>query len=564
MLAGRLLQVIEKQPAAIAITDPLRGDISYSELWNMLKASCKKTDELLGDEKYVGIIADQDAYAIIASMAVMLTGRVFIPIDPRHDVNLIEQMLEPFTGAIVSETEMEVGERLKRYPLEDIVTAPSNQIKYVSRDENTDAYILHTSGTTGKPKPVLADQAALLHIAEELASKYHVTSDSKVLQFAYLSFDSSLVEIWSTLFSGGTVVVGGKGLREDLYGSLRALLSKRQITVATLPSSVADSVDASLLRNLDTLILAGEECPAELANRLYEQVPHLINAYGPTESIICATTYEIHDRQSTRVPIGVPLNGMEILIDGPDDDGYGEMILVSSYLAKGYANDKQRTEDKFGTDDTGRRYYRSGDIGRKRDDGTYEFLGRLDNQVKINGQRIELEGVEAQIRNIIKRNDIAVIAYNNTLYCLYHSGKRHPETERYILEQAKQSLPTYAIPQRFVSIKDFPLDRNGKIDRKVLTSIVSDAQYELPIDTHDQSQNEMNTLWASLLNISPNTIQEDSSFFSLGGDSLAALKLVKAINDRYAVSLRLSEIIADPATPSSMLAAINEHRAKKQ
>lgn len=562
MLAERLLRVIESQPEAIAIRDFQMGDITYSKLWELLKSSSNAIDKIFKTEKYIGIVADQDAYAVIAYMAVMLTGRVIVPIDPRHDAKLIEQMLEPFTSKVICGLEINFRTTLNTVSPKDVVGSKSTN--YYFRTENSDTYILHTSGTTGMAKPVLADQAALKHVADALAKKYHVTPRSRVLQFAYLSFDSSLIEIWGTLFGGGTIVIAGKKLREDLYGCIEGLLTSQQITSVTLPPSVASGIRDECLRNLDTLILAGDECPTELANRLYKHIPHLINAYGPTESIVCATTFEIHERQESRVPIGMPLLGMEVIISNPDSNGYGEMILVSSYLAKGYARDELRTSKKFSIKDGGRLYYRSGDIGRVRSDGQYEFLGRIDNQVKISGQRIELEGIEAQIRKITKRNDVAVVAVSNKLYGLYVS-KTHLSEFDDLTASLMTSLPSYAIPKSYLPINVMPLDLNGKIDRKALKLLVLGTRplVEIVPRESDEQHEKIISLWAKSLGISQDNIHSNSGFFSLGGDSLGALKLVKAVNDYYGTNLRLSEVIADPATPASMLETVEKHKTGK-
>lgn len=558
MLAERLLRVATRYPTAIAIDDLIGGMVSYSEFMSRVRATAAELTKRLGNEKYIGIVADQDSRAIITCVATMLVGKVIIPIDPRHNTGLVEQMLAPFTNKIISGVEKDFSAAFTVISLADVV---SNKEAYCSFNVgDTDAYILHTSGTTGKPKPVLASQSALLHVAESLVERYHITSTSRVLQFAYLSFDSSLIEIWSTLLGGGTIVVPGRKLREDLYGCVEGLLKDRRITAATLPSSVAANIRDECLQNFETLVLAGDECPTELVNKIFGHIPHLINAYGPTESIICATTYEIHEIQTSRVPIGLPLPGMEITIDKPDSNGRGEMVLVSSYLAKSYANDVQQTKRRFGLDDVGKRYYRSGDIGRIRDDGNYEFLGRIDNQVKINGQRIELEGVEALIRRAAKKSDIAVVAIANKIYCFYRSNKDLPDLEDIVI-QLKGTMPSYAIPQSFVPIEEMPLDLNGKIDRMSLVNkVVSSVGSEFDNTDKMNDSASMIPLWAESLNIAPDRIDRRTSFFSLGGDSLGALKLVKAINDNYGVNLRLSDIIADPATPDSMLEAVERHR----
>ena len=560
MLAERLWRVVERYPDTVAINDARRGAISYAQLWHSIQATSAKLEEQFRDEKYIGVIADQDAHAVIVCIAIILSGKVVVPVDPRYDTGLVEHMLKPFTTKIICGVDKQFNAPFTALPLRAVIS--HDGIERELARENTNAYVLHTSGTTGRPKAVLADQSALLQVACALTKRYHIATGSKVLQFAYLSFDSSLVEIWSTLFGGGTIVIAGGKLREDLYGCLEELLGKHWITVATLPSAVAHNVPDRYLRNLETLVLAGDECPAELANRLHSlHIPHLINAYGPTESIICATTYEICEKQSDRVPIGTPLPGMKITIEDPDERGRGELMLASSYLAKGYPNDALQTKRSFSTGSHGELCYKTGDIGMLRADGQYEFFGRIDNQVKINGQRVELEGVEARIRNLSKRSEIVVLAVSNTLYCLYRSDEALPIFKD-IEVKLRGDLPVYAVPQRYIPVKEMKLDFNGKLDRGALKQLILDKQHVGRNDGHRRHDDtsSMIALWAKLLGISQNKVAEDCSFFSLGGDSLSALKLVKAINDQYSVSLRLSEVVAAPASPTSMLAAVEKHR----
>lgn len=552
MLAEQLSIIVNRQPESIAIEDAHRGSITYRELWQYLQATSAVLDDRLGKKMYVAGIADQDAFAIIAYIATMLTGRVIIPLDPRHDSSLVEKVLAPFTSVILSDTCIKVGSTFTTVLFDEIVT--KSPTSYTFSSSNQDAYILHTSGTTGQPKPVLADQSALLRVATALAEKYHITPESKVLQFAYLSFDSSLIEIWSTLLAGGTIVIAGQPLRDDLYGCLENLLQGKSITVATLPSSVASSIEPRHFTALSTLILAGDECPVELANSLYPHIPHLINAYGPTESIICASTFEITTLQSGRIPIGTPLPGMEIIIDNPDDSGAGEMILVSSYLAKGYAHNQELADKKFGVYGS-HQSYRSGDIGRLTDGAVYEFLGRIDNQVKINGQRIEIEGVETRIRSATKNTAVAVISYNEKLYCIYQASATLGVFTNLETTLAG-SLPDYAVPRVCIPIKTMPLDLNGKISRRSLKEfVVHSLQYQVS-DT-PSAGTDMVGLWSKVLNIPESAIQPNTNFFTIGGDSLDALRLVKAINTQYQSSVKLMDIIKNPATPESMANIVN-------
>jgi non-ribosomal peptide synthetase component F len=281
MLAKYLQKIVENHPKAIAIVDQSLGEVTYEQLWKLILACATNIQQKLGAERYLGLMADQDGRAIITLIATIILGKTIIPIDPRYTPSLAEEILSPYTEHLVVSSPVKNSRHLNQLTLDSLILQPPNNsvdIEYSS--ENNDAYILHTSGTTGKPKAVLADQKALLHVALTLKKTYHITHASRVLQFAYLSFDSSLVEIWSTLLSGGTLVIAGSELRSNMYGFLERELSLGSISIVTLPPSIANNLPVDCLSSLDTLVLAGEELPTELANRLLGKPRHLINAYG--------------------------------------------------------------------------------------------------------------------------------------------------------------------------------------------------------------------------------------------------------------------------------------------
>ncbi len=558
MIAKQLQIIVNSNPNKISIDDCNGGEISYRQLWELVCTFSAAIDDFAQDDKYIGLIADQDAYAVIALVSTILNGRTIIPIDPRLSALEIEEILSPFTCKIICrniDTRI-FSKRFVALECEDLISRESTN--YCFKDEDTDAYIIHTSGTTGKPKPVLAKQGALLHVVTELISRYYIDNNSNVLQFAYMSFDSSLAEIFSTFLSGGTLIIPGCQLRNDAYSVLETLLMRKAISVATLPPSFALGCKTTALSNLDTLILAGEECPINLANSLYKKVKHLINAYGPTESIICATTYEIKSLQNIcRVPIGTPLNGMRIEIANikencSDTPGSGEMLLFSDYLAQGYPGHKRETSEKFKVNPkTNAIYYTTGDIGHINDDGNYEFLGRIDNQIKINGQRIELESIESNIKRITGITELIVI-YDGHLYCAYKNNGAAQSFDIRGSLSGKMSLHT--IPNVFILVDSILLDGNGKINRRdMLNKIKEQLRSTKTINKTDNNFcNEMIILWEATISASNSMINDNSDFFEVGGDSLSALRLVKAINDKYLINIKLAEILQGTVTPLKM------------
>ena len=229
----------------------------------------------------------------------------------------------------------------------------------------------------------------------------------------------------------------------------------------------------------------------------------------------------------------------------------GELLLYSSYLANGYENNKTLTDSKFIIDSTGARYYKSGDIGVQIDDNCFEFLGRIDHQIKINGQRVELEGVEAAIRSITHINKLVVIMHEEHLVCVYESKHRCLNSHQ-TNKELSSLLPTYALPQKYIRVNEVALDRNGKINRKNVVSYIKELSSAAAGIISSDILSEVINVWSSVLKIQATQIKLETTFFELGGDSLSVLKLVSELNKHFNVSLKLSDVI----TPESMSAVV--------
>ena len=550
LLEEQFMKVASKYPDNIAIASDDKS-ISYSELADAV-LYCRDNIIRKISDKRIGLIADQNTDAIIFLMATVFAGKAIVPIDPRQGIDDINAMLQELTSTVlIDDTFQERGSKLTFYRLSDLlkksnVTLDDRDAIYSGHD--SDAYILHTSGTTGRPKPVLASAASLHWVSNELAAAYHVKKDSSVIQFAYLSFDSAFVEIWSTLLTGATLIIPGGSIRENLYGTLRAVARSYSNLTLTLPPSVAENLDESILGSIETLILAGEELSSVVANSLVGRVGHLINAYGPTESIICATTFEITEQIRGRVPIGKPLNGMKIVLDSNNN----EMLLYSSYLAEGYLGIKD--DSSFLSDKDGR-YYKTGDVAILDERGNYTFTGRTDRQIKVNGQRVELEGLESKLRNGTNNSQVYLLAPHMDskrikLYCLYVNAGLYGNT------LLNSFLPKGISLTGSLKIPKTPLNRNGKVDYKELESLLNDHHEVYVSKTADSSYESMIQIWHDVFG-KEEIINGDTPFFEIGGDSLIALKLVSLINDEYSIELKLIDIINND-TPEMLIKLLKQ------
>ncbi len=546
-LKKQLMQTMSKYPNNIAMAC---GDknVTYRELKDLVDLYVNNILHKIPDTR-IGLIADQSINSIACLIATVVAEKTIVPIDPRLSTEDIDSMLSCLTRSVLIDDNFQIDKgksNLTFYKISDLLkelsTPPKDKHPVLRSDE---AYILHTSGTTGQPKSVLATAESLQWVASKLAKAYYIDNTSKVIQFAYLSFDSAFAEIWATLLNGAALIIPGSRIRGNLYGTFSNIAEEYSDLTVTLPPSVAENLDNDTLDSIKTLVLAGEELPSVLANTLLGKVEHLINAYGPTESIICATTYEIKKKIARRVPIGQPLDGMKITLDPQTN----EMLLHSKYLAKGYIGHDNK---KAFHDSRGERYYRTGDIATIDDNGNYIFMGRVDRQIKMNGQRLELEGLESRLRSgtgnsLVYLVNITAPNQTTNLYCLYKSK------DSYSVTFLNSFLPNNITLSGSRDIDKVPLSSNGKVDYEGLKKLLNldNNKPKLSPKRRDVRLLEMIDLWQSVFGADI-PITGSTAFFDIGGDSLIALKLVALINDKYSIELKLTDII-DNDTPEMLV-----------
>jgi amino acid adenylation domain-containing protein len=429
---------------------------------------------------------------------------------------------------------------------------------------DTPAYIIFTSGSTGKPKGVIITNHALANHCLECCAVYGLSSRDRVLQFSSFNFDAAYEQILPALIAGATLV-----MRDDTVWNTREFAEKLhdlQLTVTDIPtaywhqlatewSAEPQAVPANCLR----LVIVGGEAlsPEKLA--LWHKTPlgqvRLINAYGPTEATITATSYEIpfaDDREFHGVPIGRPRGDRKIYVLDrygiPTPIGVpGELHIGGSMLARGYHRRPELTAARFiqnpFSDEPEARLYRTGDLVRYLEDGNLEFLGRIDDQVKIRGFRIELGEVETCLTKHPSVRDAIVLARPNpsgekqlVAYILSAAGLEVSEVRHYL----RNKLPDYMVPARFVVVDAWPLLPNGKVDRLALTEPTEEPQASGVKGPEDPLELQLQLLFERVLKRAP--IGVDVSFFELGGDSLQALELLVQIEKSTGKQLPLGTL----------------------
>lgn len=530
----------------------------------------------VGNHSFVGLMVDRSFDMVVGMLGIWKAGGAYCPLDPEYPTERIEYMLHDSEAAFVLTTTLYKGNISfdgKVVLLDELdYEAEDNHRCLPSRlDSSPDdpAYVIYTSGTTGRPKGVVVPHRGIVSLSSYLSQHNLFESGDRVIQFASMSFDASIWEIFGTLLNGATLYLVDR-LIIDNYNSFTAALNEYGITLVTLPPTYLAYLHPEECLSLKKVITAGSVVTGDIVN-LWKEKVRFINAYGPTETSICATVWEADSTHqvSTIVPIGKPIGNSKAYI--LDAEGklvpagvYGELCIAGVGLAKGYMNLSQVTESKFVRcpflEDG--KMYRTGDLARWLDDGSIEFIGRIDEQVKIRGYRIEIEEIQAAILSYSAKIQEAVIVeikdpQGLSELCAYLVGEHMLDMEnikRYLFGK----LPRYMVPTYFIQLEALPLSTNGKVDRKKLPQPVegqSHAPYTAPVNELEQ---QLVTIWEEVLGVSP--IGTQDHFLNLGGHSLKATHLVSVLHKRFQVEIPLKSLFLHPTI--QLLAKIIERSLK--
>lgn len=504
VLHGRLLDLAEKAANRVALAGA-GGVIRYAEL----VARARQVAHRLGARgarpgSVVGVLLPRSADQLTTQVGVALSGAALLPIDPSYPPERVRWMLQDSQAAFVVSAQRHAepfpdsdGWLLVDRDAAAIAAAP---LAPIARVEPSDlAYIIYTSGSTGRPKGVAVEHAAIARHIEAAINEYQMRPDDRVLQFASPSFDTSQEEVWTTLSSGGRLIVAGES-PPDVY-ELCEVAQRHAVTVLQLPTSywrvLLSEVDPRTLREdlrtVRTVIIGSEAATrADLLawrSRALGDV-RLVNSYGPTECVITATAFHIDpatvvDPAVTGLPIGTALRHRRLyVIDDAGrpvaDTGTGQLAIGGDCIAQGYLGDPQLTAKRFVTDpfstEPGARMYLTGDIVRQLADGNLEFLHRVDNQVKIQGYRIELGEIEAALRDLPHVSDAAALVLGDGAEAHLAAGVTATDgaavDANHLRIALADALPTYMVPRVVIGVERLPVTLSGKVDRVRLAEIL--------------------------------------------------------------------------------------------
>ena len=555
----------ERSPDAVAVVAG-HLEMTYRELnqranqlaWYLLKRG-------VGPEIPVGLSIDRGSGMVIALLGILKAGGAYVPLDPRLPDDRLSFMLSDAQPRFVlTEQKLQRGV----FGADPILLDSDWEFIAQESKENPDkklspqtlAYVMYTSGSTGKPKGVPIEHGSIVNLLRSMQNEPGLNRDDVLLAVTTLSFDIAGLEIYLPLISGARLVIASS---EDVVDGnrLRDLLNESRVTcVQATAATWRLLLAAGWQGSPDLKILCGGEALApELAKELNVRANSVWNVYGPTETTIWSTVYRVTGREESTIPIGRPIANTSIYILDSHHNPVpvniaGEIYIGGDGLARGYLNRPELTAERFVAHpllpNQSPRLYRTGDLGRFRANGEIEYLGRVDNQVKLRGLRIELGEIESVLASHATLREAVVIVTGEaeqqrlSAYVVT-DGMAAPaagELRRYL----RTKLPEHMVPAGYWRVERLPLLPSGKINRAALPASLAIALREEAelVDPRNETETKLAEIWKELLQVEQAGIEQN--FFELGGHSLLALQLTARIRRTFDVELPVRTVFEAP------------------
>jgi amino acid adenylation domain-containing protein len=566
-------------PNAVALTFA-DTQFTYSELNRAARQLAGRLRALGAKrDKRIGICLERSPEMVIAVLAVLKTGAAYVPLDPTYPQARLRTMLGD-ADPVVLVTTRKISASLPPYAAQPLFIEENiRDDGYEAANINPDdiAYVIYTSGSTGTPKGVLVTHGNVSNHLAWRQSFFPMQSSDRCLQTASLSFDDSVWEILEPLSAGANLVLTRPRFEYD-SNYLVELMVDRQITVACfVPSLLRTIIEAPRIEqcgSLRRLTTGGEGLSIPLQQRVRERLPQtaFYNGYGTTEATIASIYWrcEITPGQNS-VPIGRPIANTQAYVFDPcgqltPPGVLGEIYLGGAGVARGYLNRPELTAERFVEDPfSGSSLYRTGDVGRLRSDGVFEFAGRVDDQIKIRGIRVELGDIEAALLDHPGVRSAAVVCNDTpsgkrlTAYVVPRGSAPVPAAE--LRAFVRDRIPPALIPNRFESIAMIPLTSSGKLDRRALPALTGEDEQSNHVPPRNDLESQLISLWEGVLQARPIGVRDD--FFELGGHSLSAVQVAAAIGKMLDRSLSPGLLFEAPTieTLASRLAVARNNGA---
>ncbi|GAB1316362.1 hypothetical protein MFIFM68171_06572 [Madurella fahalii] len=543
---------------------------------------------------------EKSSWAIIAMLGIMKAGAAFVPLDPKHPIDRLASIARRVQAPLVvcSEQNEHIGQELGgnlsipyllvgSRSMEALKSSTVNKASLASlsraRSPADLAYCLFTSGSTGTPKGVLIQHEALCSGSTMHGRAFNYTAQARTLQFASYGFDACITEIFTTLVMGGCVCVPSEAQRMD-KDKLMDFVNEHNVNHALLTPSVLALLDPRKVPSITTLLLGGEAASYQLIDKWRAPSRRVLIAYGPTECTVICAGHDVTDPDSLRAgksSIGNSVGSIAWISDARDHNklvpigSIGELLVEGPILARGYLDDEAKTNAAFVKPTWAggqRRMYRTGDLVRYQEDGTMEYLGRRDNQVKLRGQRLELGEIEEQMAKQPQVQQCAVLLIKdglcaNKLVAVMTlnasdstsratgrltsgsdpaegidvmGGKEVSSAAALVAEALTGVLPSFMVPSCWIVVEKLPLMASGKTDRRFLSDCIiniTQEMYQFCTGTGEETaatdsglttvEKTIRQIWSAVLNVPEQSINPSAgSFIKMGGDSISAMEVV--------------------------------------
>lgn len=570
-------------PSAIAVIDSA-GSLTYAAIdaWADIVATALRA-KAVGRGEVVGVLLPRGAAAVAALLGILRHGAIYLPLDPETPLERLSYQTADASACLVLTDGQGPAADLAcpslampgQDPQPGRVRDPRGRPADFDRADDP-AYIIYTSGSSGRPKGVVLPHRGLAATIAGARLLHRLDPGDRMLHYASPSFDASLYEIFLATTSGATLCAPARTDHLETY------LREHEVNIALLAPSVLRTLDPARLPSLRQVIAAGEALSLDLA-RTWARSAELINAYGPTEMSIAthAATISAQDRS---VRIGGPFPGVKTLILGEHDRPVpagmpGELCTGGPGVALGYLNLPDLTASRFIMNPAlpGQLLYRTGDRVREHPDGGLQFLGRIDAQVKLRGYRIECGEIEEQLCRLpwVRAAGVAVTGGEKArleAHLVFKPGTSGPSevpAVGVLRDALRGTLPSYMIPAAFCRHEDLPRLPSGKLDRRALAAGCDGQRLAVvpkaddPLNTgrvRDMVEARLAAIWSSLLGLPDFGMRQ--SFFDLGGDSLLVTTMLSEVERELSCQVRLADFFEEPTLEAmGILVRASRHRS---
>lgn len=561
-------QQAQSTPEATALR--FQGDtLSYLEL-------SRKSDQLathlmalgVGKAGLVGVCMYPSIDMITALLAVWKAGAAYVPIDPSYPKERIDFVLQDSgITALISQPQALKTELPEHIPMLELTSdwfrnAPEQRLEQPDVAGDDLAYVIYTSGSTGQPKGVMVEHRAVVNFVGSLLSELPSVANNRWLFVTSLSFDIALFEWFGALVRGGECLIAATEQQCDAFALKQLIEEETPGLIQTTPSRWSQLLDTGWLPGSELVALSGgEPLSTTVEEQLSSRVRSFWNCYGPTEATIWSLVNEVRlaDDMEKRFSLGYSLANYQHLVLSPDltlvpDGCLGELHIGGDSLARGYLNRPELTRERFidnpfSKDADNPRLYKTGDLVRYHANGVIEYVGRVDDQVKIHGFRIELGEVEHQLLNLSEVTSAVVTAHGEDAsdkQLIAYVVADQPLDCQQLRRGLARTLPDYMIPNRFVFLEAMPLTPNGKVDKKALPAPQVEVEAEAFAAPESEIEKQVAAIWASILKLPVDSISRTQHFFASGGHSLLSVRVIAAVRDALNVELSVRDIFHYP------------------